>query len=32
MLTTNDSDILAEATLTELIDNNRVVLENKIKK
>ena len=28
----SNSDILAEATLTELIDNNRIVLENKIKK
>jgi len=26
------SDILAEATLTELIDNNKAVLETKIKK
>lgn len=31
MLTTNLSDILAEPTLTELIDNNNAVLENKIK-
>lgn len=32
MLSTSKSDILAEATLTELIDNNKMVLENKIKK
>ena len=32
MLTTSESEILAEATLTELIDNNKVVLERKIKK
>ena len=30
MKTTNNSDILAEATLTELIDNNKDVLERKI--
>ena len=32
MSSTSKSDILAEATLTELIDNNRIVLEKKIKK
>ena len=32
MSSTSKSDILAEATLTELIDNNKMVLENKIKK
>ena len=32
MQSTSKSDILAEATLTELIDNNKMVLENKIKK
>ena len=32
METTSKSDILAEATLTELIDNNKAVLETKIKK
>ena len=32
MSSTSKSDILAEATLTELIDNNKIVLENKIKK
>ena len=32
MKSTSKSDIFAEATLTELIDNNRMVLENKIKK
>lgn len=30
--TTTKSNIFAEATLTELIDNNRAVLENKIQK
>ena len=32
METTSKSDILAEATLTELIDNNKDVLERKISK
>ena len=32
MQSTSKSDILAEATLTELIDNNKIVLEKKIKK
>jgi len=32
MQSTSNSDIFAENTLTELIDNNKVVLENKIKK